>query len=480
MSRTFVGVTVWAGIVAVPLLSGCGGSEAPFPTGRQEVPVQATVDVAPFTVREIALSTVWPGDRIDAAGATARIQRPDGTSDAISLDVSADGKKLTLGQATVVPSDAGDRASQGTVSADVRLIAEIVTAPEEITSITLRTRDPGDTLDITGARARVFRADGPHDAVDLAINADQTEVVLGPCKLATEPNYWTNWLDVEGPVVVRDGPTGSATQIGELGFTCDLRPDGHVALPSTIRVSVPTVGTADDRRIVMEGLTPEHDRAWVVVGEHSGAWLVSKLYEADASGQVIITDTMARVTAERLSGPASSLWLEFIDRDAPVPPPAPPGPPGPPVPGPGPGGEENDERSPLNVAVINGPLQIVNGKTGVRTEIGRLKFGFEVLADGTVVAPETLSLHVPASGTARESAVNVTGLEPGDFVRTRVVEDSGAATVSPTFQANSEGTATVYGALRGITALRLSGPHSSLAFWFARTDADDDGVPDFF
>ncbi|MBM3474528.1 MAG: hypothetical protein FJX75_14790 [Armatimonadetes bacterium] len=484
MGRTVVAIILWASVVATaPLLVGCGGSEAPFPTGRQEVPVEVTVDVAPFTIQEIALSTVWPGDRIDAAGATARIQRPDGTSDAMTLQVSADGKKLTLGQATVVPWDAGDGVSQGTVSADVRLIAEIVTAPGEITSVTLRTRDPGDTLDITGAEARVYRADSTDDVVNMTISADQTEVVLGPCALASVASWWGNYLYIDGPMVVQDGPTGSATEIGYLGLEVDVRSDGHVVIPATIRVSIPTIGTADDRRLVIEGLTPEHDQAWVAVGEQSGAWLSSKLYQADPSGQVIITDTMARVTAERLSGPDSSLWLNFTDPDAPTPPPGPPGggggPPVPPSPGPG-GGEENDEGSRLNVVVIGGPLWVIHGKTGARTELGRIKFGFEVLGDGTVVAPEGLSLHVPASGTARESAVGVAGLEPGDFVRTRVVEDSGAATVSATYQANSEGSVSVLGALRGITALRLSGRHSSLSFWFARTDADDDGVPDCF
>ena len=71
-------------------------------------------------------------------------------------------------------------------------------------------------------------------------------------------------------------------------------------------------------------------------------------------------------------------------------------------------------------------------------------------------------------------------MEPGDFVKTRVVEDSGSAIVSAVRRADRRGAASIHGALRGITALRLSGSHSSLAFFFARTDADGDGVPDLF
>jgi hypothetical protein len=471
-------VGVLAGVACT--LFGCGGGSSPLPVGQVEFPLQASVKTAPFTLREIALEAAWPGDHFEAAGATARIQRPDGTSEALSLDANADGSKLTLGEATVVPSGTTDRISQGTVSADVRLIAEIVTAPNEITSVTLRTRDAGDTLDITGARAHIHRPDNTDERVDMVTNADQTQVTLGPCRPATTSSWWENDLCITGPVAVRDGATGSATEIGAVDFSFDLRPDGHVAIPSTIRVSIPTIGTADDRRVVMEGLAPDRDLVWVAVGEESGAWLCSKLYQADGSGQVIITDTMARVTADRLSGPRSSVWLDFADPDAPMPPPSPRPPIGPPAPpGPG-GGDANGEGSNLNVVVVSGPLWLVNGKTGARAQIGRIKFGFEVLADGSVVAPKTLSVSVPVSGTSRTTAVYATGLKQGDFVKTRVVENSGSAIVSPVRQADYTGTVTVHGALRGVNARRLSGPHSSLAFLFARTDADGDGEPDLF
>jgi len=475
MSRSMV-VAVLCAVVAVAsgcLIGGCGDATNPLPVGRVEVPMLATVSVEPFAIRQIALTATWPGDHFDAAGATARIQRPDGTSDAVSLDVSPDGNKITLGQATAVPSGAADHASQGTVSADVRLIATIDQVPGEITGVVLRTRDLGDTLDITGARAWLYPENAQRSPIDLAISPDQTEVRLGPVSIATPGDWSWAYLRIEGPFAVRDGATGSATWIRSLEFWFDMRPDGHIVVPDTIRVSIPTLGTADDRRIVMEGLAPAHDHAWVELYNGEGGAIRSREYEADPAGQIIITDTMARVTADWLAARYTSISMIFSD-------PAMPGNEGSPPPGPGSGGTDGESTRNLNVVVIDGPLWAVNGGTGARVEIGRVKFGFEVLKDGTVVAPSGFTFGLPASGRARNRGLAAAGLHPGDFGQTRTAADNGPVIRSPVCRADSSGNLLIPRFMGPLTALQLSGPHSSLAFCFARTDANDDGFPDMF
>ena len=88
-------------------LCGCGASHEPLPDGRIQFPVAVTVEVAPNTLHQIEVLAAWPGNTFRAAGATATIERPDGSSGAMPFSVSGDRTTLTIGEAAVVPSASG-------------------------------------------------------------------------------------------------------------------------------------------------------------------------------------------------------------------------------------------------------------------------------------------------------------------------------------------------------------------------------------
>jgi hypothetical protein len=461
-------------VVTLVVMAGCGEEGANAP--GIDAPLQGTIQVGPSAVNSMTLATTVAGDRFETTGATATMERADGTTEDVSLTPNADGTVLTLGQAAVTaPLDGG---TQAPTQADVRVVARVQsTAPGSIDGVTLTTRDPGDTLDITGAKAHVERADGSSEAVNLTINGDGTEVTLGPFTVEPTPGgiwYWRlNRLVIEGPVSAKDGPTGSSTVIGSLTFSFGVDKADHVVVPEAVRACIPTIGVASDQRVVVEGLTPDHDYVWAAITDNQGGVTYSKAYMADQSGQAIIPDTLGQFTADRLSGPNSHIEMCFGSTYKRTPPPIY----WPPVyDGAGPGG---GDRSGLNILSI-GPFSVAHAMAGGRTEIGRLRLGFEALADGTVIAPATFAFSVPLRGLARDQSVRVTGLQPGDFCQSRFVDNSGRVVRSPTIRADSGGGALIRDAQGGLPASAYSGPDSRISLFFARTDANGDGKPDWF
>jgi len=461
-------------VVALSFLAGCGDEGANAP--GVDAPIQGTVQVAPFAIDSVTLATTAVGDRFEADGATAVMERADGTSEDVDLTLSADGTTLTLGQAGLTaPLDGG---VQAPTQADVRVVAKVqATKPGSIDSVSLTARDPGDTLDITGAVAHAEHPDGSTIPVNMAINADHTEVTLGPFTVEpTNEGYWFWWLNrliIEGPVSVQDGATGSTTVIGSLTFAFGVDKADKVVVPTAVRACIPTIGVASDRRVVAEGLTPDIDYVWARITDNSGGVTFSKAYMADDAGQAVIPDTLGQFTADRLSGPNSHIEICFGNTYKRTPPPVY----WPPVcDGAGPGG---GDRGGLNILSI-GPLSVAYAMAGGRTEIGRLRLGFEALDDGTVVAPATFALNLPIRGLARDQSVRMTGLQPGDFCQSRFVDNSGQVIRSPTVRADSGGGAIIREAQGGLPASAFSGPDSRISLFFARTDADGDGKPDWF
>jgi hypothetical protein len=461
-------------VVTLVVMAGCGEEGANAP--GIDAPLQGTIQVGPSAVNSMTLATTVAGDRFETTGATATMERADGTTEDVSLTPNADGTVLTLGQAAVTaPLDGG---TQAPTQADVRVVARVQsTAPGSIDGVTLTTRDPGDTLDITGAKAHVERPDGSTEDVSLTINGDGTEVTLGSFSVQPTPGgiwYWRlNRLVIEGPVSAKDGPTGSSTVIGSLTFSFGVDKADHVVVPEAVRACIPTIGVASDQRVVVEGLTPDHDYVWAAITDNQGGVTYSKAYMADQSGQAIIPDTLGQFTADRLSGPNSHIEMCFGSTYKRTPPPIY----WPPVyDGAGPGG---GDRSGLNVLSI-GPLSVAHAMAGGRTEIGRLRLGFEALDDGTVVAPATFAFSIPIKGLARDQSVRITGLQQGDFCQSRFVDTSGRVVRSPTIRADSGGAAVIREAHGGLPASAYSGPDSRISLFFARTDADGDGKPDWF
>ncbi len=133
-----------------------------------------------------------------------------------------------------------------------------------------------------------------------------------------------------------------------------------------------------------------------------------------------------------------------------------------------------------NVLVIQGPIRFIDGATGTVTVIGRLEFRFEVLPDGTVVHPATLSVHIPTQGAATDSRIVFTGLSanPQDFVQTVIIDNQGGITESSIHGADAQGRVALRDSQGSITADVLTGNNSRVILMFARTDADTDGVPD--
>jgi hypothetical protein len=462
-------------VATLSLLAGCGDGSGNAPGA--DIPLQAAIQVSPLAVESVALTATETGDHFTVDGATAHIQRPSGSTDDVTLDLSSDGRTLTLGRATVEASIIGDAGLQA--QADVRVVAEVSQgASGEIGGVTLRTRDTGDTLDVAGAKAYVERPDGSSDAVDMEISADGTEVKLGAFNLAPTPGtlwYWRlNRLVIEGPVHVQDGPTGSRTEIGSLAFSFGAYRGDKIVAPSTIRASIPTIGVALDRRVVVEGLTGGDGYTWAAITDNSGGVTYSKAYMADDTGQAIIPDTLGQFTAERLSGPDSHIEMCFGDTYKRTPPPI-LWPPIYDVKGPGDGG-----RPGLNVLAVDGPIGLYGGAMGATAELGKLRLAFEVLSDGTVVLPATISFSLPTRGVARSQSVEMTGLAAGDFVQTKLVDNSNRVVRSAIVQAAAGSDTTVADAQGGMLGSDLSGSGSSFTLFFARTDLDGDGKPDLF
>jgi len=136
----------------------------------------------------------------------------------------------------------------------------------------------------------------------------------------------------------------------------------------------------------------------------------------------------------------------------------------------------------FNTLTINGPIRFTDGATGTTTIIGLIEFKFEVLPDGTVVHPTGLTVAIPTQGAAKERRVIFTGLSaaPPDYVKTTIVDAHGGITKSSTHAADAQGRVILKDAQGNITASVLSGNSSKITLFFARTDADDNGVPDLF
>ncbi len=464
------------GACALVVVAGCGNGNWTA-TAPGDVPL--TISVVADTPGSISSVTLATGraDTLDVTDASARIERADGTSRNVALSNNVTSNIVTFGQARVTPSGAdiatSEAATNGPAQADVPFLAEIaVNPPDEIASATVTALEAGDTFDITGATATLERSDGTTESVALSINAEGTVVSMGRVALAGCGTFYPNMLAIQGPIRVQDGPTGTATEIGALLFGFQVTPlDRTVVLPRAIRASIPTIGCARDGRVVVEGLIPRKTYVWTSVTDKDGGHIYSRPYTTDASGQAVIPDTKSQITAELLSGPNSRIvlfskhweWGWF-----------PPGGPRAPV------GPDPDHRGQLNVLVVDGPVRIRNGITTRITEIGQLRLGFEVLADGTVIAPGQIKLNIPTNGTVGDPRAIVTGLDAGDFVRTSVVDANGARSSSPIRMADASGRAAIAQAMGGIGAARLSGPKSQISLSFARTDADRDGYPDVF
>jgi hypothetical protein len=466
-------------LAAVVGLVGCG-TEGPGP-GADVLLRARIVANEPGRIAQVTITTLTAGATINITGATAKVRRPDGSSDPVTLGISDDGSRLTLGPATVTPSphDAATaespRAEPG--HADVPILATVdADTPGEVTGVTVQAAEAGDTLDIAGAHARIERADGTSDPIGLSVNEAGTLVTMGRASVVpyrSGDRYWyLDTIAIHGPVRVTDGHTGRTTVVGSLAFSFGVQANGAAIGPHTIRASIPTLGTAEDRRVVVDGLEPERAYVWTVITDKDGGVLYSRPYVADRSGEAVIPDTQARVTAELLSGPSSRIELCFAAWPRWPPPPL-----APPSDGGGPGGGVPTR---LNSLVIKGPVRLKDGRTATWTQLGSLSFGFEVLADGTVVAPEGVKWGIPTGGAGGHSTVVARGLAPGDFAETAVVEASNRMAESRIYAANPSGLIEITDAFRGVRADKLSGRRSSFAVFFARTDSDGDGLPDCF
>jgi len=465
---------------ALPWLVGCAGSGESGPAADVAI-MTAIVADQPGQITSLAIATKQAGDTINAPDAKAEIRRPDGTADPVALKVAADGTKITVGRARVSPpvSGAADRVSQGQPGhADVPVLATVVApTPGEITSATVETLEPGDTMNIEGATAHVQHADGTSDPVTLSIDDAHTLVTLGRAPVSPDnwgSQYWTlETLVIDGPMSVTDGPTGHTTIVGSLAFSFGVKPDGMAMAPKQIHATIPTVGTAEDRRVVVDGLEPARGYAWTIITDRDGGMYYSHPYVADTSGQAIIPDSLGRITAEILSGPKSRIELCFAGWPRYPPPPT-----GPPTNGGAPGGGGVPTR--LDALIITGPLRFKDGHTGTWTELGGLCFGFEVLPSAVVVAPDSLAFSIPTNRGGTNRTVVVAGLAPGDFAETAIESTHRRMYESRIYRADASGGITLTDAFANLTAHDLSGPRSSFALFFARTDSNGDGLPDYF
>ena len=135
----------------------------------------------------------------------------------------------------------------------------------------------------------------------------------------------------------------------------------------------------------------------------------------------------------------------------------------------------------LNTVVIDGPVRVRAEYGGGECVVGRLEFGAECLADGTVVVPDLIETGVPVTEDASLDYLWVDGLsrEPRDWLKVIVVDNYGGRSESPPRKATGWwGWVNMVGDGWGGSYKAISGPDSVLSLLFARTDGDGDGIPD--
>ena len=135
----------------------------------------------------------------------------------------------------------------------------------------------------------------------------------------------------------------------------------------------------------------------------------------------------------------------------------------------------------LNTVVIDGPVRVRAEYGGGECVVGRLEFGAECLADGTVVVPDLIETGVPVTEDASLDYLWVDGLsrEPRDWLKVIVVDNYGGRSESPPRKATGWwGWVNMVGDGWGGSYKAISGPNSVLSLLFARTDGDGDGIPD--
>jgi len=199
--------------------------------------------------------------------------------------------------------------------ADVALAAAVAVAGNQITSVTVQATDAGDSIDITGATARIERADGTSAAVNLTSNPAGTQITLGLAAV-TPSGAEFNTLIIDGPVSFTDGATGTTTIIGSLEFQFEVLANGTVVSPTSITVNLPTRGAAADRRVTFTGLNgAAPDYAKTIIRDRTGGTTESRVHEAEANGRIIMRDAQGNITAEVLSGNASRITMMFARTD---------------------------------------------------------------------------------------------------------------------------------------------------------------------
>jgi len=201
-------------------------------------------------------------------------------------------------------------------AADVALVAAITRALGRITLVTVTATEPGDTIDIAAATARVQRADGTSAAVPMVANASDTVITLGLAAVTPSAAQF-NTLVINGPVVFGDGDSGTATTIGRIEFRFEVLGDGTVVSPTNMTVRIPTRGAATDRRVVFTGLSgAAPDYARTIIRDRQGGVTQSRIYAAPANGTITVTDAQGSITADLLSGSNSRITTLFARTDA--------------------------------------------------------------------------------------------------------------------------------------------------------------------
>ncbi len=216
----------------------------------------------------------------------------------------------------------GGGGGDGGAPADVAVEATITTNTASldfanaITGVVVRTTQAGDTIDITGATARIERADGTDDPVALNINTARTRVTLGQATVTPSATL-LNKLVIDGPVSVTDGATGTTTEIGVLEFAFEVLAGGVVVSPTTLDVNIPTRGAARNQRVTCRGLSfNPRDYVKTIIIDDGGGRTESAVHGADSNGVAIIRDAQGNLTARVLSGPDSRISMLFGRTDS--------------------------------------------------------------------------------------------------------------------------------------------------------------------
>ena len=221
---------------------------------------------------------------------------------------------LALGAWTIAGCGGGGGAPPP-AQADVPIDGQIATGPNQITSVTVTTAAAGDSVDITGATAQVQRSDGTTADVALNANAGGTQVTLGAATVVPSAAQW-NALVIDGPIRFIDGATGTVTIIGRLEFRFEVLPDGTVIHPTTLSVRIPTQGAATDRRAIFGGLSANpQDFVQTIIIDNQGGTTESSIHGADAQGRAVLRDSQGSITADILSGNNSRVILMFARTD---------------------------------------------------------------------------------------------------------------------------------------------------------------------